>query len=55
MGMGSIELREVRGVEVPKASRPDFTGVFVPQAFPSDVKIVELLVAEVDKVACWAS
>jgi hypothetical protein len=32
VGMGSIGLREVRGVEAPKASRADFTGVTVPQA-----------------------
>jgi hypothetical protein len=38
VGMRSIGLREVRGVEVPEASGPDFTGVTVPQASPSDVK-----------------
>jgi hypothetical protein len=36
--MRFIGLREVRGVEAPGASRPDFTGLIVPQAFPSNVK-----------------
>jgi hypothetical protein len=36
--MGSIGLREVREVEDPKASEPDFTGVTVPQASLSDVR-----------------
>jgi hypothetical protein len=52
--MGSIGLREIRGVEAPEASRPDFTGVTVPQPSTSDVKGqgVELaLVVEVDGVA----
>jgi hypothetical protein len=35
--MGSTGLREVKGVEVPRASGPDFTGVIVPQASPSNV------------------
>jgi hypothetical protein len=30
VGMESIRLREVREVEVPEASEPDFTGVTVP-------------------------
>jgi hypothetical protein len=30
VGMGSIDLKEARGVEVPEASKPDFTGVTVP-------------------------
>jgi hypothetical protein len=34
--MGSTGLGEVKGVEVPGASRPDFTGVTVPQASPSN-------------------
>jgi hypothetical protein len=38
VGMGSIGLREVRGVEAPDASRPDFTGTTVPQDSPSGVK-----------------
>jgi hypothetical protein len=36
--MRSIGLREVRGVEAPDASRPDFTGTTVPQDSPSGVK-----------------
>jgi hypothetical protein len=52
--MGSIGLREARGVEAPKASGPDFTVVTVPQASPSNVggRGAELgvPVAEVDKV-----
>jgi hypothetical protein len=36
--MGSIGLREVREVEDPKASEPDFTGVTVPQASPSNAR-----------------
>jgi hypothetical protein len=35
--MGSIELGEVKGVEVPWASGPDFTGVIVPRASPTNV------------------
>jgi hypothetical protein len=30
VGMGSVGLRGVRGVKVPEASEPDFTGVTVP-------------------------
>jgi hypothetical protein len=30
VGMGFIGLGEVRGVEAPEVSRPDFTGVTVP-------------------------
>jgi hypothetical protein len=30
VGMGSIGLREVKGVKAPEASKPDFTGVTVP-------------------------
>jgi hypothetical protein len=30
VGMRSVEHGEVRGVEAPEASRPDFTGVTVP-------------------------
>jgi hypothetical protein len=54
MGIGSIGLREVRGVEGPEASSPDFTAVTVCQAYPSDVKgKVQnwVSVAGVDKVA----
>jgi hypothetical protein len=35
--MEIIGLREVRGVKVPEASEPDFTGVIVPRASPSNV------------------
>jgi hypothetical protein len=38
VGMGSIGLREVRGLEAPEASGPDFTGVTVPQASSPNVK-----------------
>jgi hypothetical protein len=34
--MGSIELEDVNGVEVPGASRTDFTGVTVLQASQSN-------------------
>jgi hypothetical protein len=37
VGMGSIGLREVRGVEAPDASKPDFTVMTVPQVSPSDI------------------
>jgi hypothetical protein len=37
MGMESIGLRGVRGVEAPEASRSDFIRVTVPQASPSNV------------------
>jgi hypothetical protein len=37
VGMGCTELRKVRGVEAPDASTPDFTGLIVPQASPSNV------------------
>jgi hypothetical protein len=30
VGIGSVELGEVKGLGVSGASRPDFTGVFVP-------------------------
>jgi hypothetical protein len=42
--MGSIELRAVREVEAPEASKPDFTGVTVPPTSPSKVGggVVEL-------------
>jgi hypothetical protein len=30
VGMGSIGLRLVRGIEAPEASEPDFTGVTFP-------------------------
>jgi hypothetical protein len=36
-GMGSIGLGEVKGVGVPGASGPEFTGVTVPQTSPSNV------------------
>jgi hypothetical protein len=36
--MRSIGLREVRGVEAPEASKPDFTGMTVLQVFPSNVR-----------------
>jgi hypothetical protein len=36
--MRFIGLREVRGVEASEASRPDFTGVTVPQASPFNIK-----------------
>uniref|UniRef100_A0A8B7VX65 Cation channel sperm-associated protein subunit beta n=1 Tax=Castor canadensis TaxID=51338 RepID=A0A8B7VX65_CASCN len=36
--MRSIGLREVRGVQVPEASGPDFTGATVAQASPSDIE-----------------
>jgi hypothetical protein len=36
--MGSTGLSEVRAVEAPEASRPDFTGVTVPRASPSNVE-----------------
>jgi hypothetical protein len=39
VGMGSIGLREVKGVGAPGASRPDFTGVIVPRASPSNVGV----------------
>jgi hypothetical protein len=35
--MGSIELWEIRGVEAPETSKPDFTSVTVPQASPSNI------------------
>jgi hypothetical protein len=38
VGMRSIGLREVRGVQVPEASGPDFTGATVAQASPSDIE-----------------
>jgi hypothetical protein len=38
VGIGSIGLKLVRGVETPETPRPDFTGVIVPQGSPSDVK-----------------
>jgi hypothetical protein len=34
----SVGPREVGGVEAPKASRTDFTGVIVPQASITDIK-----------------
>jgi hypothetical protein len=34
----SIGLREVRGVEAPEASEPDFICVAVPQGSPSSVR-----------------
>jgi hypothetical protein len=37
VGMGSIGLREVRVVEAPEVSEPDFTGVTVPRASSSNV------------------
>jgi hypothetical protein len=37
VGMGSKELREFRGVAAPEASTPDFTGLTVPQASPSNI------------------
>jgi hypothetical protein len=36
--MKFIGLGEVRGVEAPGTSRPDFTGVIVPWASPSDAE-----------------
>jgi hypothetical protein len=36
--MKFIGLGEVRGVEAPGTSGPDFTGVTVPWASPSDVE-----------------
>jgi hypothetical protein len=38
VGVGSIGLREVRRVKAPEVSKPDFTGVTVPQASPSNVR-----------------
>jgi hypothetical protein len=38
VGMGSKRLAEVRGLEAEEAPRPDFKGVSVPQASPSDVR-----------------
>jgi hypothetical protein len=38
VGMGPIGLGEVRGVEAPEASGPDFTVVTVPQASLSNIK-----------------
>jgi hypothetical protein len=38
VGMGSIGLKEVRGVEALEASKPDFTGVTAPQESPSSVR-----------------
>jgi hypothetical protein len=52
--MGSIGLGDIRGVEAPDDSKPDFTGVTVPQASPSDVggRVWNwVLMAELDKVA----
>jgi hypothetical protein len=37
-GHGVHRTREVKGVEAPGASRPNFTGVTVPWASPSDTK-----------------
>jgi hypothetical protein len=37
MGMGSIGLREVKGVEAPVASGPDLTGVTVPRVSQCNV------------------
>jgi hypothetical protein len=51
--MGSTGLGEVKGVVALGASGPDFTGVTIPQALPSDVEGegAELgVVSEVDKV-----
>jgi hypothetical protein len=36
VGIGSIGLGEVKGVEIPGASGPNFTAVIVPQASPSN-------------------
>jgi hypothetical protein len=38
VGMGPIGPWEVRGVKIPEASEPDFTGVTVPQASPYNVR-----------------
>jgi hypothetical protein len=38
MGMGFLGLGEVREVEVPEASRPDFIGVTIPRSSPSNVE-----------------
>jgi hypothetical protein len=38
VGMGSIALKEVRGVETPEAYGPDFTSMTVPRASQSNVK-----------------
>jgi hypothetical protein len=38
VGMGSIGQREIRGVGSPEASEPDFTGVTIPSASPSNVR-----------------
>jgi hypothetical protein len=38
VGTGSIGLRDVRRVEAPEASGPEFIGVTVPHASPSDVR-----------------
>jgi hypothetical protein len=38
VSMGSMGLREVKGVEAPGASGPEFMGVTAPQASPSNVR-----------------
>jgi hypothetical protein len=36
-GHGVHRTQEFRGIEAPEASRPDFTGVTIPRASPSNV------------------
>jgi hypothetical protein len=38
VGMESIGLGDAKGVEVSQISEPDFTGVTVPRATPSNVE-----------------
>jgi hypothetical protein len=37
VGMGSVGLKKNKVIEAPEASKPDFTGVTVPQTSPSNV------------------